>query len=75
MEYANFLDYWEPIANAQGPVGDCVKRLSPARLQTLASAVRGAYLAGSADGPRSMAATAWAVRGLVPNSTNAGENS
>jgi ubiquinone/menaquinone biosynthesis C-methylase UbiE len=66
MEYADFSDYWEPIANAQGPVGDYVKRLSTDRLETLATAVRRAYLAGSADGPRSMAATAWAARGVVP---------
>jgi hypothetical protein len=66
MKYADFNDYWKPIANAQGPVGDYVKRLLSDRLQTLAAAVRRAYLAGDADGPRSMAATAWAARGLVP---------
>ena len=66
MEYAEFKDYWEPIANAQGPVGDYVKRLSPDQLETLAAAVRRAYLVGRPDGPRSMAATAWAARGLVP---------
>jgi hypothetical protein len=66
MEYADFADYWVPIANAQGPVGDYVKRLSSDRLETLAAAVRRAYLAGHADGPRSMAATAWASRGVVP---------
>jgi SAM-dependent methyltransferase len=66
MEYADFADYWEPIANAQGPVGDYVKRLPREQLQTLAAAVRRAYLAGNPDGPRSMAATAWAARGLVP---------
>ena len=66
MEYSEFSDYWEPIANAQGPVGDYMKRLPPDRLETLAAAVRRAYLAGRPDGPRSMAATAWAARGLVP---------
>jgi SAM-dependent methyltransferase len=66
MEYADFSDYWEPIANAQGPVGDYVKRLSPDRLETLAAAVQQAYRAGGPDGPRSMTATAWAVHGLVP---------
>jgi ubiquinone/menaquinone biosynthesis C-methylase UbiE len=66
MEYSEFSDYWEPIANAQGPVGDYVKRLPPDRLETLAAAVRRAYLAGRPDGRRSMAATAWAARGLVP---------
>jgi hypothetical protein len=65
MEYADFADYWDPIANAQGPVGDYVKRLPPERLETLAAAVRRAYLAGSADGPRSLAASAWAARATV----------
>ena len=66
IEYAGFADYWEPIANAQGPVGDYVKSLMPERLDRLAEAVRRAYLAGKPDGMRSMAATAWAARGLVP---------
>jgi SAM-dependent methyltransferase len=66
MVYGDFADYWQPIANAQGPVGDYVKQLPPERLDKLKSAVRRAYLAGTADGPRSMAATAWAARGVVP---------
>jgi SAM-dependent methyltransferase len=64
MTYRGFADYWEPIANAQGPVGDYVKSLTPDRLALVAAAVRRAYLAGVADGPRSMAATAWAARGV-----------
>jgi SAM-dependent methyltransferase len=66
MEYADFSDYWEPIAHAQGPIGDYIKRLSPDPIETLAAAVRQAYFAGGPDGPRSMAATAWATRGCVP---------
>jgi len=65
MDYVDFADYWEPIRNAQGPVGDYVKRLAPDRLHSLAQALRRAYLAGGPDGVRSMAATAWAVRGIV----------
>ncbi|MGH7115738.1 MAG: class I SAM-dependent methyltransferase [Stellaceae bacterium] len=65
LEYRDFADYWEPIEQAQGPVGDYVKSLPPERLETLAAAVRRAYLAGGDDGPRSMAATAWAARGTV----------
>jgi SAM-dependent methyltransferase len=66
MEYAGFADYWEPIADAQGPVGDYVKGLRPEPLDRLAAAVRRAYLAGGSDGPRSMAATAWTACGVVP---------
>ncbi len=66
MFYADFSDYWAPIADAQGPVGDYVKRLRPEQLELLHDTVQRAYLAGGADGPRSMAATAWAARGTVP---------
>ncbi len=66
MDYADFADYWEPIADAQGPIGDYVKGLRPAQFEALTAAIRRAYLAGMPDGPRSMAATAWAVRGFVP---------
>jgi len=65
MRYASFADYWQPIANAQGPVGDYVKRLPAPALATLAAAVERAYRSGGADGPRSMAATAWAAKGRV----------
>jgi len=67
MKYRDFDDYWAPIAGAQGPVGDYVRNLAANRLELLADAVRRAYLAGGADGPRSMAATAWAARGVVPD--------
>ena len=66
IEYDDFADYWQPIANAQGPVGDYVKGLAPPEVDRLAEAVRRAYLAGRDDGPRSMAASAWAARGVVP---------
>ena len=65
QDYRNFADYWEPIENAQGPVGDYVKSLAPQHLAALAEAVRRAYLTGGADGRRSMAATAWAARGVA----------
>jgi SAM-dependent methyltransferase len=65
MRYADFADYSEPIRNAQGPVGDYVKRLSEKRLAALREALRDAYCCGLPDGPRSMAATAWAAAGVV----------
>jgi SAM-dependent methyltransferase len=39
MKYRDFPDYWEPIANGQGPVGDYIKGLAPHRLAALAAAV------------------------------------
>ena len=66
MDYADFADYWEPLLGGQGPVGTYVGRLAPALRNRIQEAVRLAYLSGGPDGPRSLTATAWAVRGLVP---------
>jgi SAM-dependent methyltransferase len=65
MHYTSFEDYWQPILNAQGPVGDYISRLPPDRRRTLAAALERAYRCGEEDGPRSMAATAWAAKGRV----------
>lgn len=65
IEYADFADYWRPIANAQGPVGDYVKQLDSAALDRLTETVRRAYLAGRPDGLRSIAASAWAASARV----------
>ena len=66
MDYADFADYWEPLNLGQGPVGAYVERLPPARRRDIEAAVRAAYLSGMPDGRRSLTATAWAVRGVVP---------
>lgn len=66
MEFADFADYWEPLLLGQGPVGSYVAALAQARRQTIETAVRAAFLSGAPDGPRSLAATAWVVRGVAP---------
>lgn len=66
MEYANFADYWQPLLGGQGPVGSYVEGLPCERRRLIEERVRAAFLSGAADGPRSLTATAWAVRGLVP---------
>jgi SAM-dependent methyltransferase len=66
MEYADFADYWEPLLGGQGPVGSYVASLAPERRTQIAERVREAFLSGAPDGPRSLTATAWAVRGIVP---------
>jgi len=65
MDYASFDDYWQPLLGGQGPVGTYAAGLAPDLRQRIEAAVRCAYLAGAADGPRSLTATAWAVRGIV----------
>ena len=66
MEYADFADYWGPLLGGQGPVGAYVTSLPHDRRRMIEERVRLAYLSGAPDGPRSMTATAWVVRGTVP---------
>jgi SAM-dependent methyltransferase len=63
MDYANFADYWEPIAKATGPVGDYVRSVEPGLMAEIKAKIREAYLSGLGDGPRSMAAAAWVAVG------------
>lgn len=67
MEYADFEDYWAPYLGRQGPAADYVARLDARAVARLRDHVRLAYLDGEPDGPRSYAATAWAVRGVAPD--------
>jgi SAM-dependent methyltransferase len=66
MEFASFDDYWTPYEGRDGPVAEYMATLDDAQKDRLREVVRAAYLDGEADGPRSYAATAWAVTGTVP---------
>jgi SAM-dependent methyltransferase len=66
MEYANFEDYWQPFLGGQGPVGTYFANLGPHLKAQIKEAVRDAYCSGSPDGPRSLTASAWAVKGKAP---------
>jgi SAM-dependent methyltransferase len=65
MDYASFDDYWQPLCGGQGPVGTYLDGLNPDLRSRIEQAVATAYRSGAPDGPRSMTATAWAVRGRV----------
>jgi len=66
MDFANFDDYWQPFQGGQGPVGAYFAKLAPELKALIKHAVREAFCSGAADGPRSMTATAWAVRATRP---------
>ncbi len=66
MEFAGFEDYWAPYVGKDGPGAQYVATLDEAQRSRLRECVRLAYLDGEPDGPRSYAATAWAVTGTVP---------
>jgi SAM-dependent methyltransferase len=67
MEYADFDDYWGPLIGGQGPAAAYVATLDASMIARLREHVRRAYLDADPDGPRSYAATAWAVKGRVPD--------
>lgn len=66
MEFSSFEDYWAPYQRREGPAAEYVATLGDAERATLVHALRAAYLDGETDGPRSYAALAWAVKGIVP---------
>ena len=66
MDYANFADYWKPIASGEATLGQYYSSLNPPAQTALCENVRAAFLGGAADGARSFAAVALACRGVVP---------
>jgi SAM-dependent methyltransferase len=66
MEFTSFDDYWTPYEGKDGPGAEYIATLGDSRKGRLRDAMRSAYLDGEADGPRSYAAIAWAVKGMVP---------
>jgi ubiquinone/menaquinone biosynthesis C-methylase UbiE len=66
MEFGAFDDFWTPLAGKDGPGAEYLAALPVERRDRLRDLVRDAYLDGEPDGPRSYAAIAWAVTGIVP---------
>lgn len=66
MEFTSFEDYWAPYDGREGPAAEYVATLGKAERARLIDAVRAAYMDGEPDGPRSYAALAWAVKGVIP---------
>jgi SAM-dependent methyltransferase len=65
MDFASFADFWAPMEGHEGPVAAYVQSLTTDARNRLCDAVADAYVDGEPDGPRSYAATAWVVRGVV----------
>jgi hypothetical protein len=66
MEFTSFEDYWAPYEGKDGPGAEYMATLTATDRTRLREAVRLAYVDGEADGPRSYAALAWAVKGVAP---------
>ena len=66
MDFTSFDDYWFPFLQGVGPVGAYINDLSRESRDTLQEALRKRFFPGGEDGPFSLGARAWAVRGTVP---------
>lgn len=64
--YASFNDYWESFTRGAGPGGAYVVSLSDDRRQQLEARMRKRLLGDRQDGPFTLKAKAWCVRGEVP---------
>lgn len=65
MDFTSFDDYWLPYLEGVGPTGVYVAGLSRDARDALRERLRNRVLSGQPDGAFSLAARAWAVRGLV----------
>jgi SAM-dependent methyltransferase len=66
MKFRSFDDFWRIHSNTQGPPKPYISGLSKEREQALKERLRTAILANHPDGPITLHAKAWAVRGVVP---------
>ena len=65
MEFKDFADYWTPVTGKDGPLAAYVNSQAADTRERFKTALNAAYCGGEADGPRSFAASAWAVRGIA----------
>lgn len=64
--YASFNDYWGPFTKGAGPGGAYVVSLPQDRRLQLEARMRKRLLGDAQDGPFTLTARAWCVRGEVP---------
>jgi len=63
--FSSFENYWAPFLHQQGPAGAYVATLSGRDREQLAKRLRSRLLGAGPDGPITLRARAWAVRGVV----------
>jgi len=65
LSFDSFDDYWSPFLGGQGPAGAYTASLSETTRAALASRLRTRLLGERQDGPFTLQARAWAVKGVV----------
>jgi len=66
MDFADFADFWGPIAGGEGTLGKYVTSLPAERAAVLEGHLRTAFESGLPDGERNFGCTAYVCRGVVP---------
>jgi len=66
IRFKSFVDYWDAFLLGQGPAGTYVRSLDRDQLLHLRGEVKRRLPLSAGDGPFSLPARAWAVRGAVP---------
>ncbi len=66
MDFADFADFWGPIAGGEGTLGKYATSLSAERAAVLEGHLRAAFEGGLPDGERNFGCTAYTCRGIVP---------
>ena len=66
QRYSNFQDYWESFLRGAGPGGAYVTSLPEAKRQELEKRMRARLLPKGQDGPFTLTARAWCVKGQPP---------
>ena len=66
QRFSSFADYWTPFLNGTGPGGAYVASLPDERRKQLEARLRRRLFGDAADGPVTLEARAWCVRGRVP---------
>jgi SAM-dependent methyltransferase len=64
--FESFDDFWQPLTEGQGPAGAYLRRISENHRETLRERLRQNLFGSRTDGPFTLKAKAWAVRGTVP---------
>jgi SAM-dependent methyltransferase len=64
--FDSFDDFWNPLTEGQGPAGAYLRRISDDHRTALRGRLRQNLFGNRIDGPFTLNAKAWAIRGTVP---------
>lgn len=65
--FDSFDDFWQPLTEGQGPAGAYLRRISETQRTVVREQLRNNLFGSRPDGPLTLKAKAWAVKGTVPD--------